>query len=50
MDILGIVFILYIDIPFSMIDFAQQSGHDRRGGEEISSLILTLNQKAETQL
>ena len=42
-DILRIMFILYIDISFSMIDFAQQSGRNRRGEKEVSLLILTSN-------
>ena len=42
-NIPGIVFILYVDILFSMIDFAQQSGRGGRGGEEVSSLILASN-------
>ena len=49
-NILEIVLILYINIPFSIIDFAQQSGRDRYSGEEISLLIFTPNQKAETRL
>jgi superfamily II DNA helicase RecQ len=49
-DIPGIVFILHVDIPFSMIDFAQQSGRGGRGGEDVHSLILVPNQKAETRL
>ncbi|KEF50790.1 uncharacterized protein A1O9_13158 [Exophiala aquamarina CBS 119918] len=49
-DIPGIVFILHVDLPFSMIDFAQQSGRGGRGGEEVHSLILVPNQKAEARL
>lgn len=49
-DIPGIVFILHVDIPFSMIDFAQQSGRGGRGGEVVHSMILVPQQKAETRL
>ena len=42
-NIPGIVFILHVDILFSIIDFAQQSGRDRQGGEEVSLLILAPN-------
>jgi superfamily II DNA helicase RecQ len=49
-DIPGIVFILHVDIPYSMIDFAQQSGRGGRGGEVVNSMILVPHQKAEARL
>lgn len=34
------VFILHVVIPWSMIDFAQESGRGGRGGERVESMIL----------
>ncbi|KAK5189319.1 hypothetical protein LTR47_011879 [Exophiala xenobiotica] len=49
-DIQGIVFILHIDIPWSMIDFAQESGRGGRAGETVDSLILVTQRAAEVRL
>jgi hypothetical protein len=49
-DIRGIVFVLHIDIPWSMIDFAQESGRGGRAGETVDSLILVTQQAAEIRL
>ncbi|KAK5332205.1 hypothetical protein LTR98_011656 [Exophiala xenobiotica] len=48
--VIGIVFILYIDIPWSMIDFAQESGRGGRAGETVDSLILVTQRAAEVRL
>ena len=34
------MFIVHVGIPYGMIDYAQESGRARRGGEEVSSLIV----------
>lgn len=49
-DIRGIVFVLHIDIPWSMIDFAQESGRGGRAGEIVDSLILVTQGAAEIRL
>jgi len=49
-DIPGIVFILHVDIPWSMIDYAQESGRGGRAGEVVDSMILVPLKKAEWKL
>ena len=39
-DIPGIVFVLHVGMPWSMIDFAQESGRAGRGGEWVDSIVL----------
>ena len=39
-DFPGIMFVVHVGIPYGMIDYAQESGRARRGGEEVSSLIV----------
>jgi superfamily II DNA helicase RecQ len=49
-DFLGIVFTLHVDIPYSMIDFAQESGRVGRTGKDVDSVVLVEEGKAERQL
>jgi superfamily II DNA helicase RecQ len=49
-DFLGIVFTLYVDIPYGMIDFVQESGRAGRTGEDVDSVVLIEEGKAERQL
>ncbi|KAF2274063.1 uncharacterized protein EI97DRAFT_345540, partial [Westerdykella ornata] len=54
-DFLGVVSILHIGMPWSMIDYVQESGHGGRAGERVDSIILveqgevehTMEQKSE---
>jgi superfamily II DNA helicase RecQ len=54
-DFEGIVFILHVGMPWSMIDYAQESGRGGRAGERVDSVILaelgavkrTMKQKSE---
>ena len=55
LDFGGIVFILHVGMPWSLTDFAQESGRGGRGGERVDSVIVveegeverTMKQKAE---
>lgn len=49
-DFPDIVFILYVDLPYSMIDFAQESGRAGRAGEDVDSVIMAEEGKAERVL
>jgi superfamily II DNA or RNA helicase len=49
-DFPGIVFTLHVDIPYSMIDFSQESGRAGRAGENCDSVILVEEGKAERLL
>jgi superfamily II DNA helicase RecQ len=54
-DFPGVVYILHVGMPWSMIDFAQKSGRRGRAGERVDSVILvekgeverTMEQKSE---
>jgi len=48
-DFPGIVFTLHVDIPYGMIDFAQESGRAGRAGEDVDSVIVVEEGKAERQ-
>ncbi|KAI7371326.1 hypothetical protein KC328_g17564, partial [Hortaea werneckii] len=39
-DFPGIEFILHTDVPYGMIDFAQESGRGGRAGEDVDSVIV----------
>ncbi|CAD0051472.1 unnamed protein product [Aureobasidium pullulans] len=47
-DFPGIVFILHIDLPYGMIDYAQESGRAGRAGEEVDSIIIVEQGKVES--
>ena len=49
-DFPGVVFILHVDLPYSMIDFAQESGRAGRAGEDVDSVIMAEDGKAEKML
>jgi len=46
-DFPGIVFVLHVDLPYSMIDFAQESGRAGRAGEEVDSVIIVEEGRVE---
>ncbi|GAB7357794.1 hypothetical protein MBLNU459_g0611t1, partial [Dothideomycetes sp. NU459] len=39
-DFPGVVFVLHVNLPYGMIDFAQESGRAGRGGEDVDSVIM----------
>lgn len=49
-DFLGILFMLYVDVPYSIIDFAQESEQAEHAGEDVDSVILVEESKAEKPL
>lgn len=49
-DFRGIVFVLHVDLPWSMIDFAQESGRAGRDGEVVTSMILVPENVVEVKL
>ncbi|TKA75572.1 hypothetical protein B0A55_07939 [Friedmanniomyces simplex] len=46
-DFPGIVFVLHVDMPYGMIDFAQESGRAGRGGEDVDSIIVVEEGRVE---
>ena len=50
MDFPGIIFILYIGILWSIIDYIQESGRGSRAGETIDSIILIEDGQVEARL
>ena len=49
-DFLGIVFTLHVDILYGMIDFTQELEQAGRAGEDVDSVVLVEEGKAERQL
>jgi hypothetical protein len=49
-DYLGIVYIVHVGMPWSMINFAQESGRGGRGGEVVDLVILVEHSKVECTL
>lgn len=49
-DFPGIVFILHVGMPWSMIDFAQESGRGGRGGERVDSVIVVEHGEVERRM
>lgn len=55
LDFPGVVFILHVGMPWSIVDYAQESGRGGRAGERVESMILversqvewTMKQKSE---
>ncbi|CAD0012899.1 unnamed protein product [Aureobasidium pullulans] len=47
-DFPGIIFILHMDLPYGMIDYAQESGRAGRAGEEVDSIIIVEQGKVES--
>ena len=45
-----IVFVLHVDLPWSMIDFAQESGCAGRDGETVTSMVLVPEGSVEAKL
>ncbi|KAK1809579.1 hypothetical protein LTR12_016055 [Friedmanniomyces endolithicus] len=43
----GIVFVLHVDMPYGMIDFAQELGRAGRGGEDVYSIIVVEEGRVE---
>jgi hypothetical protein len=48
-DFPGVVFTLHVDIPYGMIDFSQESGRAGRAGEDVDSMIIVEEGRAERQ-
>jgi superfamily II DNA helicase RecQ len=46
----GIVFVFHVDLPWSMSDFAQESGRAGRDGEIVRSIILVEEQSVEAKI
>ena len=46
-DYPGIVFVIHIDLPYGIIDFAQESGQAGRVGEDIDSVIVIAEKRVE---
>ena len=42
-----IVFVMHIDLPYGMIDFAQESGRAGRAGEDVDSVIVIAEKRVE---
>jgi len=49
-DFPGIVFILHVGLPWSMIDYAQESGRGGRNGEVVSSIIVVEEGQVEQKM
>jgi superfamily II DNA helicase RecQ len=49
-DFPGIVFVLHVDLPYSMINFAQESERAGRAGEDFDSIIMVGEGKVEKML
>lgn len=49
-DFPGIVFVLHVGMPWSMIDYAQESGRGGRAGETTDSVILVEDGQVEARL
>jgi hypothetical protein len=49
-DYPGIVFVLHVGMPWSMIDFAQESGRGGRNGEVVDSVVLVEHGEVERML
>ncbi len=46
-DFPDVVFVLHIDLPYGMIDFAQESGRAGRGGEDVDSVIIIAENRTQ---
>jgi superfamily II DNA helicase RecQ len=46
-DFPGIVFVMHIDLPYGMIDYAQESGRAGRAGEDVDSVIMIEDKRVE---
>ncbi len=46
-DFPDVVFVLHIDLPYGMIDFAQESGRAGRGGEDVDSVIIVADNRTQ---
>jgi superfamily II DNA helicase RecQ len=49
-DIAGVVYILHVGMPWSMSDFAQESGRGGREGETVDAVILKAQGEVERRL
>jgi superfamily II DNA helicase RecQ len=49
-DIAGVVYILYVRMPWSMTDFTQESGRGGREGETVDAVILVAHKEVERRL
>ncbi|KAF2462472.1 P-loop containing nucleoside triphosphate hydrolase protein, partial [Lindgomyces ingoldianus] len=49
-DYPGVVYIPHVGMPWSMIDFAQESGRGGRAGEEVDSVIVVERRSVEQEM
>lgn len=49
-DYLGIVYILHVRMPWTIIDFAQESGRSGRVGERVDSVVLVQDREVEKSI
>jgi superfamily II DNA helicase RecQ len=49
-DFPGVVFVLHVGMPWSMIDFAQESGRGGRAGETVDSVIVVEDGQVEARV
>ena len=49
-DVPGIVLVVHVDMPYSMIDFAQETGRAGRGGEVVDSIVVVEEGSVERRL
>ncbi|CAO2655088.1 Nn.00g101520.m01.CDS01, partial [Neocucurbitaria sp. VM-36] len=49
-DFAGIVYILHVGMPWSMIDYAQESGRGGRGGETVDAVVLVEHGEVERRM
>lgn len=49
-DFPGVLFTLHVDVPYGMIDFAQESARAGRAGEDVDSIVIVEEGKAKRQL
>ena len=49
-DFPGIVFLMHIDLPYGVIDFAKESGRAVRAGEDVDAVIMIEEGRVERML
>jgi superfamily II DNA helicase RecQ len=49
-DIVGVVYIMHVGMPWSMTDFAQESGRGGREGETVDAVILVADGEVERRI
>lgn len=49
-NVRSVVFVLHVDIPDTMVEYAQQTGRGGRAGEQVDCIIFTVENRAELRL